>query len=505
MTVTSFSPRTGRPAHHAPETTDTEVDAVMQRAAGAAPLVAVSSPTERRRWLRAVADMLDAHAAELAELTDLETALGRPRIDGEIPRTADQFRFYGDVAVEGSHVDLTIDESDDPVGQLVRLNRPIGPVVVFGASNFPFVLGMLGHDTAAAIAAGCPVVAKAHSAHIGLSLRLEELMTTTLADAGAPDGTFAMVVGRAAGVAAVAHPAAAAVAFTGSQSGGLALWRIANERDEVIPVYAEMGTVNPVVVTAAAAPDLASIAAGFVGSFTLGSGQYCTKPGLLFAPTGSRAAQHVADALTAADPTAVMLTEGIAASVVTGLAELEAAGARTVVQVPAGEAAWAAPAAVLTAPIGTLTAGSRLLEECFGPVVLVCEYDDTDQLLDALRTLQGSLAASVFTAQEGPDPEAGRLVEIVSRQVGRVVVNGWSTGAACSWGQHHGGPWPATSNPGTTSIGGRALSRFVRPVTFQSTRDEWLPAEARADDPWHLPRRLNGVAQPAAPVDAPIA
>ncbi|UUW91046.1 aldehyde dehydrogenase family protein [Pimelobacter simplex] len=491
MSVTSFDPRTGAVVATVADTKDAELRAVLAAATAAAPVLAATSPAQRRTWLHAVADALESHRDELARLADLETALGVERLTGEVTRAAGQLRFYAEVAAEGSYVDVTVDEPTATTPGLVRVNRPLGPVAVFGASNFPFAFSVLGNDTATALAAGCPVVAKAHPAHAGLSLRQAEIAREALAAAGAPRGTFAVVSGHQVGVDLVRAPEITAVGFTGSQAGGMALWRIAHERDVVIPVYAEMGTVNPVVVTAAGVRDIEAVAKGLVGSFTLGSGQFCTKPGLLLAPAGAGAAQAVADALRSAAPEPVMLTSAIADGVRTGLAAMVAAGAEVIAEVPAAGAGWSAPAAVLAAPAAALAPGSRLLEETFGAVVLVVEYADTADLAAVLRRLQPSLAASVFTGG-AEDDQAGQVVSLLSGQVGRVAVDAWPTGVAFTWAQQHGGPWPATSAPAATSVGAAGLARFVRPVAYQSAPDAWLPPEAQAANPWGLPRRVDG-------------
>lgn len=496
MTVTSHDPRTGGVVATVEETSPEQIGRILHGAAGAAPALRATTPAERRGWLGAVADALEAHRDELADLADRETALGRERLAGEVTRTANQLRFYGDVAVEGSYLDVTIDEESATTPALVRVNRPLGPVAVFGASNFPFAFSVLGNDTAAALAAGCPVVVKAHSAHIGLTLRQSEIAQAALTAAGAPAGTFDVVVGHHAGVELVKAPEITAVGFTGSQGGGLALWRIANEREVVIPVYAEMGTVNPVVVTRAGAEDIAAVARGFVGSFTLGHGQFCTKPGLMLAPAGVGAAEAVATALREAAPEPVMLTRAIAGSVGAGIEDMVAAGAQVLAELPASADGWSAPAAVLSADAGALKPGSRLLEECFGAVVLVCEYADDDELASAVDMLQSSLAASLFTGAD-VDAQAPELLELLAGKVGRVAVNQWPTGVAFSWAQQHGGPWPSTSVPSATSVGAHGLARFVRPVAFQATRDEWLPPAARSGNPWQVTRRVNGQLQDA--------
>jgi NADP-dependent aldehyde dehydrogenase len=490
--TTSFEPRTGAVAGTIAETPEGEHARILELARTAAPLLAASPPSERRTWLYAMSEALERHVDELVQIADRETALGGQRLTAEVARAAGQLRFYADVAGEGSFLDVTIDDATGTTPRLVRVNRPIGPVAVFGASNFPFAFGLVGNDTGSAIAAGCPVIAKAHPAHVLLSERLAELAVTALASSRVPAGTFAMVAGYEAGVSLAKADVIAAIAFTGSQSGGLALWRAANERSTVIPVYAEMATVNPVIVTRGAANDMATVAAGFVGSFTLGAGQFCTKPGLLFAPRGCRAADLVGDALVAAQPRPVMLTQGIANAFNGGLTELIDAGAEVVRSVPGTEAGWSVNATVLRVPIRSLRVGSRFLEECFGPVALVAEYDDAADLRAALLELPGSLAASVIMNDED-DPDSGEIIDQVSGSVGRVIVNDWPTGVAFTWAQQHGGPWPATSNPTATSVGAAALRRFVRPIAFQSVPDDLLPAEAQADNPWRLPRRINGI------------
>lgn len=491
MTITSHNPRTGDQAAAVAETTPDELTTVLAHAMSAAPLLAATSPAERRTWLYAIAHALQTNADELAALADQETALGLTRLTGEVARAAGQLRFYGDVASEGSYLDITVDNATTTSPRLVRVNRPLGPVAVFGASNFPFAFSVLGNDTGAALAAGCPVVAKAHPAHPGLTARLAEIAQRALTSTGAPEGAFAVVIGQQTGVDLVQAPEVSAVAFTGSQAGGLALWRLANKREVVIPVYAEMGTVNPVVVTNEGATDIAAVAAGFVNSFTLGNGQFCTKPGLLLAPAGSGAARAVASALESAAPAPVMLTDAIAKAVSDGIEQLCAAGAGVSRVVDASGPGWAAPAAVLHADIADLKPGSRLLEECFGPVALVCEYGSDQELRDAVSFLQGSLAATVI-AGDVDDAQAPWLLEALSHKSGRVTVGDWPTGVAFTWAQHHGGPWPSTTAPAMTSVGAHGLDRFVRPVAYQSAPDAWLPAAARASNPWGLPRRVDG-------------
>jgi len=509
----SFNPRTAQQWDPVAHTTPAEVADVLGRAARSAALIAASSPFVRQGWLGAVSSALLAHQDELAVIADEETGLGLPRLTGEIAGAARSVNFYADVAVEGSFIGASSDTVSD-VLRIVRWNTPVGPVAVFGASNFPFGFGVFGHDVASALAAGCPVVVKAHPAHPRLSVRIATIARQALTAAGAPDGAYDIVVGFDAGLALVDSPAIKAIAFTGSQRGGMAILARAAERG--VPVFAEMGTVNPVFVTSGAtstadgsrdpeaeAEAVASIAAGFVNSFTLGTGQFCTKPGLIFAPVGSGMLVEVQRLVTAVEP-APLLTAGIAAQFAAGVNELVAAATPTASSVPSNhessalstETAAALPgyltrAQVIPVQLSDLVADSRLLEECFGPVALVCEYDDASVALDTIASLRGSLAASVFTAGDN-DIEGRAAVSQLLSQVGRVAVNAWPTGVANTWSSQHGGPWPATSRPEATSVGAGALTRFVRPIALQNGAPDMLPPELAEDNPWQLPRRING-------------
>lgn len=499
----SFDPRTGTQRGGVEHTSPAAVEAMLTLAIQSAPVLAATAPAVRQGWLGAVAEALLAQQEELAVLGDEETGLGLPRLRGEIAGAALSILFYASVAVEGSYLAASSDRVSDTVS-LARWNIPVGPVAVFGASNFPFGFGVFGHDTASALAAGCPVIVKAHPAHPRLSVRLAAIAREALSTAGAPSGTYGLVVGFEAGLQLVDSPAIKAIAFTGSQRGGMALRDRAAARG--VPVFAEMGTVNPVFVTASAVGEAAgtagtaAIAAGFVASFTLGAGQFCTKPGLIFAPAGSgmfdAVARHVAEV-----PAAPLLTAGIAAGFTTGTAQLAAAAgapAPSAVPVPGG---YAVAAQVFRVAVTDLIPGSRLLEECFGPVALVCEYDDVTAALDALAGLQGSLAASVFTG--GPaDPEVAAVIARLLPNVGRVAVNAWPTGVANTWSQQHGGPWPATSRPEATSVGAGALRRFVRPVALQDPDPQTLPVFLAPGNPWQIPRRIDGVL--TLPVPSPV-
>ncbi|WP_257792102.1 aldehyde dehydrogenase family protein [Marisediminicola antarctica] len=490
----SYDPRTGERQGGVAHTTSAMVEAILNRATTAAYELAATAPKVRKIWLTATSDALLAHEEELAQLGNEETGLGLPRLRSEIAGSARSILFYASVAVEGSYLGASTDLINESIA-LSRWNIPVGPIAVFGASNFPFGFGVFGHDVASALAAGCPVIAKAHPAHPRLSARLSVIARSALLAAGAPEGTYDLVTGFDAGLHLVDSPAIATVAFTGSQRGGMAL--LARAAPRGVPVFAEMGTVNPAFVTAAAAAaDTAAIAAGFVASFTLGAGQFCTKPGLIFAPAGAGMFDAVA-ARVAEVPPAPLLTAGIAASFATGIAELAVAAESTSRStIPVGDGYFVA-AQVFRVALADLRPGSRLLEECFGPVALVCEYIDAAAALSTLVRLQGSLAASVFTG--GPtDPETRAVVERLLPNVGRVALNAWPTGVINTWSQQHGGPWPATSRLDATSVGAGALARFVRPVSLQNAAPETLPVFLSADNPWQIPRRIDGALIPPA-------
>ena len=428
---TSFDPASGERIGAVAHSTAAEVGHILQRADRAAPMLAALRPAIRQAWIAAAADAALAVADELVILAHAETGLGVARLEGELNRMAASARFYAGVACEGSYLGVSRDDLDGG-STLVRWNIPVGVVAVFGASNFPFGFGIFGHDVASALAAGCPVVVKAHPAHPRLSVRLGQLVRDALIAAGAPEGTFDVVVGFDAGLQLVDSPVVRAVAFTGSQQAGLALVERGARRG--IPVFAEMGTVNPVFVTPAAAAHRDSIVQGFVDSFTLGAGQFCTKPGLILVPAGHGFVASIAQAVSRV-PATPLLTAGIAASFARGIGELDPQATSVSLSVKTeahAVAGYEVTPRAIAVDLDQLSPGSRLLEECFGPVALVAEYDEPAAALAALDRLQPSLAASVFTGREA-DTDAELAILQLTRRVGRVAVNTWPTGVVTSW------------------------------------------------------------------------
>ena len=451
-----------------------------------------STREQRADWLRLIADRLDEHAAELVEVADRETHLGAARLTGEVARTTGQLRLFADVALEGSFLEAVLDEArpdaTPPQPEIRRVLRPVGPVAVFSASNFPFAFSVAGGDTASALAAGCPVIVKAHSGHIELSRRTAEIVTQALDEGGAPAGTFALIEGREAGIDLVTAPTTRAVSFTGSLAGGRALLDAIATRPDPIPFYGELGSINPVVVTPAAlAARGEELASGLVASFTLGGGQFCTKPGVVFVPRGFASATSLAERVNALERPR-LLTDRIADAFGETLERL--LSVEGVELVAGGAVRDGAPApTVLQASIAAFAEHSdALLEECFGPLTLLIEYGSLDEVERAIDAVAGSLTATVHA--ESADDIRG-LVDRLAALAGRVLFDGWPTGVAVTWGQHHGGPWPAT-NTQHTSVGATAIRRFLRPIAYQNAPAAALPFDLTDAGLARIPHRRNG-------------
>ncbi|MEF3402766.1 aldehyde dehydrogenase (NADP(+)) [Agromyces sp. CCNWLW203] len=475
------------------ETPLDQVDALGQRAAQASVALEAVSDAERADWLDAIADAIDAARDELVELAELETRLGTARLTGEVARTSAQLRLFALVVRDGAWREVAIDRADPaarpPRPELRRMLTAVGPVAVYSASNFPFAFSVAGGDTASALAAGCPVIVKGHSGHPRLSAATAAVVACALARAGAPDGTFAHISGRAAGQALVVHPAIRAAGFTGSLSGGRALFDLANGRPDPIPFHGELGSVNPVVITRAAATSRgAELAAGLAASFTLGSGQFCTKPGIVFVPegTGFEAGLTAAIGPLSAGP---LLTERIGAAFPAGLARLTADPSVSVIAY--GTASDDAPTPVVlgTSARAVAERPDILLEECFGPVTLLARYRGPAELDAAVRAIGGSLTATLHAE---PGDDASSIVQLLASIAGRVLFAGWPTGVAVTWSQHHGGPWPASTST-HTSVGATSIRRFLRPIAYQDAPAELLPAPLRDEALPGSARRVDGI------------
>lgn len=484
------------------EATAEEVDQAVRAARAATG--ALADRTVRAAFLRSAAELLDASKDHLVEAADAETALGPVRLTGELARTSYQLRAFADIVDEGAFLGIVIDHPDDsatpPIPDLRRYKVPLGVVAVYSASNFPFAFSVPGGDTASALAAGCPVVVKAHPDHPATSELVASVLRRAAAQHGIPEGVLGLVHGFEAGVALVKHPLVSAAGFTGSVRGGRALFDAAAARPVPIPFHGELGSLNPVVITAEAAAERAEqIGAGLAGSMTLGVGQFCVKPGLVFAPTGAdgdRLVKSLTDAVSDTDA-GVLLDHRMRDNFVAGVAErAELPDVDAPVTPGAGSEHTVSPG-FLTVPAQRLATDGGdhdlLLEECFGPVTVVARYEDDAEVTSVLSRLPGNLSATVHLS-EGEAAGQGRGAEILAELTplaGRVLVNGWPTGVAVAPAQHHGGPYPATTST-STSVGGTAVERWLRPVAYQNTPEALLPPELRDDNPLGLPRRYEG-------------
>jgi NADP-dependent aldehyde dehydrogenase len=458
-----------------------------------------ADPATRAAWLEAIAAGLEQDARALVEIAVRETHLGVPRLEGELKRTVFQLRLFAAEILQGEHFDATIDHADPAWGMgprpdLRRYNVPLGVVGVFGASNFPFAFSVMGGDSASALAAGCAVVHKAHDGHLELAVRTAATVTAALDAAGAPSGLFSLVTGRQAAEALVDHPMVKAIGFTGSTAGGRALFNRAAARPEPIPFFGELGGINAVFVTTNAwASRREQILSGYAASFTLGMGQFCTKPGLLFVPAGKGEPQTeevrgILGGTLAEFTPAKLLSERLHEGYTEAVGRLRnSAGVGLLV---AGEFADTPAPTVLHTTADAVRRNPQILrQEMFGPASVVVEYGDEAELAGLAELLEGQLTT---TLQVEEDDDVADLAARLADISGRILWNGWPTGVTVSYAQHHGGPYPATTSA-TTSVGTAALRRFLRPLAYQEFPASRLPEPLRDDNPWNVPQRVDGV------------
>ena len=503
--VRGVNPATGEvlePAYT--EATTEEVDRAVRAAEGAFEAYAGLSAARRAAFLRAIGDEIVALGDALLARANAETALPVPRLTGERGRTVGQLGLFADLLEEGSWVGARIDRAlpdrqPAPRPDLRRMVVPLGPVVVFGASNFPLAFSVAGGDTASALAAGCPVVVKAHPAHPGTSELVGQAIRAAAARTGMPAGVFGMVHGASTsvGLALVNHPLLKAVAFTGSLRGGRALFDAAARRPEPVPVYAEMGSSNPVFILPGALAERGeAIAKGLVASVTLGVGQFCTNPGLTVVERGAAADAfaRAAGELLAKAPVGTLVHAGIKAAYDAGLSARAGTTGVSLLARAGGKGAAAATEAqpaLLAVEAPTFAADRTLHEELYGPATLLVRCDSRAAMLELARSLEGHLTATVHGTADDL-ATCGDLVAVLRCKVGRVVVNGYPTGVEVSHAMQHGGPYPATTDARTTSVGSAAIERFVRPICFQDVPDTLLPEELRADNPRGIWRLVDG-------------
>lgn len=452
--------------------------------------------------LECIAEEVESIGDQLVARVVAETGIPETRVHGELARTTNQLRVFAAVVREGSYLGARIDRGAPdrtplPRPDLRQQKIPLGPVVVFAASNFPLAFSVAGGDTASALAAGCPVVVKAHSSHPGVSEMVGRAIRAAVQATDLPEGTFSMLhgPGRDLGISLVTHPRIKAIGFTGSRAGGLALVKAAANRSEPIPVFAEMSSVNPVLLLPGAlAARGAEIGRTYIASITTGNGQLCTSPGLVLAME----ADGFHDFLNAAQETVTgsiaqpMLSATISEEYARGVERLRSTdGVETVASGKAGNTIHSAGRTWLfTVDADAFLRNPQLSEEVFGAVSLVVRVRDLEQLLQIMRRLEGQLTATVHL--DSADREiAGQLLPELELLAGRVVVNGWPTGVEVCAAVVHGGPFPATSAPATTSVGTRAIDRFLRPVSYQNMPADFLPVELQDDNPRGLWRRVD--------------
>jgi len=455
----------------------------------------------RARFLEAIAANIMEVGDVLIERCMAETGLPRPRIEGERARTCGQLRLFASVLREGSYLDLRIDPALPdrkplPRPDLRMQNLPLGPVVVFGASNFPLAFSVAGGDTASALAAGCPVIAKAHQAHPGTSELVGLAVTRAVSECGLPGGVFSLLFaeGRKIAQDLVADPRVKAVGFTGSRTGGTALMKIAAERPEPIPVYAEMSSINPVILfpgaLAARAPE---IARSFVASLTLGAGQFCTNPGLILAVEGDGLDNFLTAAAEAvrAAPAATMLTPGIHAAYSKATGRIAAHAQVQTAARGAEGGPYGGRAGLFVTEAAEFLRDPEMQEEMFGSSALVVRCRDQDSLRSVIEALEGQLTAALHL--DDSDHDAARaLLPLLERKVGRILVGGFGTGVEVSHAMVHGGPYPSTADGRSTSVGSLAIHRFLRPVCYQDLPEALLPEVLRGQGAAGVPVMLDG-------------
>lgn len=477
-----------------------EVDAAAEAARDIFDQYRATSPVERAGFLRRIADNMDTMRDEIVDRAHLETGLTEARLASELARTTGQLRKFADELILGDHRQARVDhELPDrmpaPRPDIRQLQVPLGPVAVFGASNFPLAFSTAGGDTASALAAGCPVIVKAHNSHPGTAELAGQAISDAVRTCGLPAGTFSLLFGpgTSVGQALAAHPAIKAIAFTGSRAGGTALMRTASARPEPIPVYAEMSSINPVVLLPGSlSADLEGIARGFEGSLTLGAGQFCTNPGLVFVPAEwTERVSAAIDAVVAQAIGQTMLSQNIYDAYNEGVSRVHRTGAQTVSEGRKGPTDNAPAPAVFQTSAAHLLDTPDLQHEVFGSAALLVSYRDTDELKESLDSMEGQLTISVH-ATPIDSYTVRAILPTLERKAGRLLYNGWPTGVEVTDAMTHGGPYPATSDSRTTSVGTLAIYRFQRPVTYQGFPDTLLPQALQESNPWNLPRRVDG-------------
>lgn len=477
MSIRSVNPRTGEEFGPIFESTSqSEIDSIIDGAVASFRVWSHTAPKERARVLNRLAESLDSNLDALVAIADLETGLGVGRLTGEVARTTFQIRTFANALADNELVGSTLDpavEAPLPQGhpKFLRTMCAIGPVAIFGASNFPFAFSVLGGDTASALAAGCSVVIKAHPSHPQTSQLTFDIAAESLIAAGAPTNLIGLGHGFQFGKMVITDPRITAGAFTGSRAGGRALFDMAQSRDIPIPFYGELGSVNPVVVTASGVLDRSIFVGAYLDSLLLGNGQFCTNPSLLFIPEDEHFLAELKSQLRhrQAQPFLSQATKNLHDTNREKLAE--SLGSTDYLGKDTESIGFYSRAEVFVIPASFATSRSQALHiECFGPTGIVIAYASIKEVMEILSTLDGALVGSLFSSIN--DESNVQIVSALASICGRIAFNSWPTGVAVTGGQHHGGPYPASTSPLHTSVGINSIARFLRPVTFQGLPDE---------------------------------
>jgi alpha-ketoglutaric semialdehyde dehydrogenase len=482
--------------------TENELELACQKASIAFGIYRKKSGQEKAAFLDKIAEEIENIGDDLVTIATSETGLPAARIQGERGRTTGQLRLFAQFLREGSWVNARIetaipDRQPLPKVDLRMMQRPIGPVGVFGASNFPLAFSVAGGDTASALASGCPVIVKAHSAHPGTSELIGTAIQKAVAASGMPEGTFSLLhgSGRVIGSGLVKHPVIKAIGFTGSYQGGMALFQLAANRPEPIPVYAEMGSTNPVFILPQIMKEKgAEIAQQFSASVTMGVGQFCTNPGMLIAEKTDAYAGFKGDLQTHFSKVSggVMLTTGIQSAYQKGVAEhLENDQVTVLAEGIEGQGFTAVKPVLFQTDTDAIAQSAALSEEIFGPTSVLVEATDKNELLKIAANLEGHLTATIHGTPEEL-AEYSDLIDLLEQKVGRLLINGFPTGVEVCHAMTHGGPFPASSDSRSTSVGTAAIYRFTRPVSYQNFPDGLLPDELKDTNPLNIWRLVNG-------------
>ncbi|MEO6135062.1 MAG: aldehyde dehydrogenase (NADP(+)) [Ginsengibacter sp.] len=482
--------------------TDEEVNEAIEKATVAFHIYKNKSGKERAAFLEAVGDEIMALGDDLIERAMLESGLPKPRLVGERGRTVGQLRLFAELLKEGSWVEAVIDPAMPdrmpmPRADIRKMLVPIGPVVVFGASNFPLAFSTAGGDTASAWAGGNPVILKAHQSHLGTNEMIGNAIAKAAEKSNMPDGVFSYLIGKGSdlGIKLVTHEGVKAVGFTGSQNAGMAIYKAAvNDRKEPIPVYAEMSSINPVLLLPGKMKNSDSIIDQVAASVVLGCGQFCTNPGLLFIIDDENARKFI-EKLTlkmSASPAATMLNPSISKSYYSGMAsQKEQEGVKVLLDGVDHSKEYKASPFLSEVNCQDFVKNPNLQKEIFGPSTLVVVCRDHKELNKALNGLEGQLTGTVMGEHEEFETYKDSI-SVLESKVGRILFNGVPTGVEVGYAMVHGGPFPATTNANSTSVGTDAIKRFCRPLCFQDCPESLLPPALHDSNPLKIMRRVNG-------------